>query len=44
MLGYHWWTQSSLARCHDKLLPPNLPHLLADILTGRWHTTLELDQ
>jgi 8-oxo-dGTP pyrophosphatase MutT (NUDIX family) len=44
MLGYHWWTQPSLARCHDKLLPPNLPQLFADILNGRWHATLELDR
>jgi hypothetical protein len=28
-----------LADCRVKLLPPNLPHLFADILTGRWHTT-----
>ncbi len=44
MLGYQWWTQPDLVRCRDKLLPPNLPHLLADILNGRWHSTLELDQ
>jgi ADP-ribose pyrophosphatase YjhB (NUDIX family) len=44
MLGYQWWTQPSLAQCRDKLLPPNLPQLLADILTGQWPGTLELDQ
>jgi 8-oxo-dGTP pyrophosphatase MutT (NUDIX family) len=35
VLGYQWWTQPNLARCRDKLLPPNLPHMLADILGGR---------
>ena len=44
MLGYKWWTQPGLACCPDKLLPPNLPQLLADILNGRWHGAMELDQ
>jgi 8-oxo-dGTP pyrophosphatase MutT (NUDIX family) len=44
MLEYKWWTQPGLACCTDKLLPPNLPQLLADILNNRWHGTLELDR
>ena len=44
MLGYQWWTDPGLARCPDKLLPPSLPQLLAGLLHGRWHGTLELDR
>ena len=42
LLGHQWWTQPDLATCTDKLLPPTLPTLLNDLLTGRWHTTLNL--
>jgi 8-oxo-dGTP pyrophosphatase MutT (NUDIX family) len=34
LLGHHWWSESELAVCTDKLLPPNLPALLADVLAG----------
>jgi len=44
MLGYQWWTEPGLARCPDELLPPSLPQLLAGLLYGRWHGTLELDR
>lgn len=44
MLGHHWWTQPELAACPDKLLPPALPHLLADLLTRRWHGPIELTE
>jgi hypothetical protein len=36
--------EPSLADCRDKLLPPCLPQLLADILHGHWHGPIELDQ
>jgi len=36
LLGHRWWTQSELATCEDKLLPPVLPALLADVLSGRY--------
>lgn len=41
-LGHRWWTQPELAGSPDKLLPPALPNLLADLLAGRWHGPLEL--
>jgi hypothetical protein len=31
LIEHRWWTVQELAACHDKLLPPNLPTLLADI-------------
>jgi 8-oxo-dGTP pyrophosphatase MutT (NUDIX family) len=34
LIEHRWWTQPELAACRDKLLPPNLPALLADILDG----------
>jgi 8-oxo-dGTP pyrophosphatase MutT (NUDIX family) len=34
LIEHRWWTQPQLAACCDKLLPPNLPALLADILKG----------
>jgi 8-oxo-dGTP pyrophosphatase MutT (NUDIX family) len=34
LIEHRWWTQPDLAASRDKLLPPNLPALLADILTG----------
>jgi len=38
-----WWSACDLHRCQDKLLPPTLPHLLDDLLTGRLkHTPLSL--
>lgn len=35
LLGHHWWSQPELTACTDKLLPPNLPDLLADTLAGK---------
>ncbi len=35
LLGHHWWSKPELAVCTDKLLPPNLPALVADALAGR---------
>ena len=35
LLGHHWWSQPELAACTDKLLPPNLPTLLANTLAGK---------
>lgn len=37
LIEYRWWPQPELAGCSDKLLPPNLPTLLADVLAGRLH-------
>src|SRR5215470_2673087 len=34
LIEYRWWTHPELAACRDKLLPPNLPALLADVLNG----------
>ncbi|HEU5472244.1 MAG TPA: NUDIX domain-containing protein [Actinophytocola sp.] len=34
LIEHRWWTQPDLAACRDKLLPPNLPALFADILRG----------
>lgn len=34
LIEHRWWTQPDLAACRDKLLPPNLPALLADVLNG----------
>lgn len=34
IVEHRWWTQSELAACRDKLLPPNLPDLLADVVSG----------
>jgi hypothetical protein len=34
LLGHRWWSESELAACTDKLLPSNLPALLADVLAG----------
>jgi 8-oxo-dGTP pyrophosphatase MutT (NUDIX family) len=34
LIEQRWWTQPELAACQDKLLPPNLPTLLADVLNG----------
>jgi hypothetical protein len=42
LLGHRWFSHTELARCTDKLLPPELPRLFVDILTGRCHTTIEL--
>jgi hypothetical protein len=35
LLGHHWWSESDLAACTDRLLPPNLPALLSDALAGK---------
>lgn len=34
LIEYRWWTHSDLAVCHDRLLPPNLPSLLAQLVVG----------
>lgn len=34
LIEHRWWSHPELAACRDKLLPPNLPALLADILNG----------
>lgn len=34
LIEHRWWAQAELAACGDKLLPPNLPTLLADLLDG----------
>lgn len=34
LIEHRWWPQPDLAACRDKLLPPNLPALLADVLDG----------
>jgi 8-oxo-dGTP pyrophosphatase MutT (NUDIX family) len=34
LIEHRWWTQPELAACRDKLLPPNLPALLTDVLDG----------
>ena len=34
LIEHRWWTQPDLTSCRDKLLPPNLSKLLADILNG----------
>jgi len=39
---HRWWTLAELTRCHHKLLPPTLPILLHDILTGRHTDTINL--
>lgn len=42
LIEHRWWTHPELAVCQDKLLPPSLPALLADILAGtfRWPAVL----
>jgi len=35
LIEYRWWTCAELTACSDKLLPPNLPTLLADFLDGK---------
>jgi 8-oxo-dGTP pyrophosphatase MutT (NUDIX family) len=35
LLGHHWWSEPELAACTDEILPPNLPALLTDALTGQ---------
>jgi 8-oxo-dGTP pyrophosphatase MutT (NUDIX family) len=34
LIEYRWWTHPELAACRNKLLPPNLPALFADVLNG----------
>jgi 8-oxo-dGTP pyrophosphatase MutT (NUDIX family) len=44
LLGHHWWSESELAICTDKLLPPNLPALLTDAHAGKLpHPILQHD-
>ncbi|MFD7658895.1 NUDIX hydrolase [Actinosynnema sp. NPDC059797] len=35
LVEHRWRTLDDLNTCHDKLLPPELPHLLHDIINGR---------
>lgn len=35
LIEHRWWTTSELTHCREKLLPPKLPALLADICAGR---------
>lgn len=35
LIERRWWTQTDLAMCTDKLLPPNLPVLLSNVLSGQ---------
>jgi 8-oxo-dGTP pyrophosphatase MutT (NUDIX family) len=35
LLGHRWWNEPELTTCTDKLLPPNLPALLANALAGK---------
>jgi len=35
LIEHRWWAASELTRCTDKLLPPNLPKLLAETIAGR---------
>jgi 8-oxo-dGTP pyrophosphatase MutT (NUDIX family) len=34
LIEHRWWAHPELTTCRDKLLPPNLPALLADVLDG----------
>lgn len=34
LIEHRWWTHTELLTCPDRLLPPNLPALLGDILNG----------
>jgi 8-oxo-dGTP pyrophosphatase MutT (NUDIX family) len=36
LIERRWWTADDLGRCTDKLLPAELPELLATLLAGRW--------
>jgi 8-oxo-dGTP pyrophosphatase MutT (NUDIX family) len=42
LVEHRWWTQPGLAACQDRLLPPNLPALLAQIIAGRLREPLFL--
>ncbi len=44
VLSSRWWTPAELTATSDQLRPPALPALLDSVLTGRWHTTLELTE
>lgn len=35
LIEHRWWTTAELTRSTEKLLPPTLPELLAQVLTGR---------
>ncbi|MGH3695444.1 MAG: NUDIX hydrolase [Pseudonocardiaceae bacterium] len=35
LIERRWWPAAELRRCHDKLLPANLPELLDDLLADR---------
>jgi 8-oxo-dGTP pyrophosphatase MutT (NUDIX family) len=41
-IEHRWWTQPDLAASRDKLLPPDLPSLLADIINGTFHRPILL--
>ena len=38
LIERRWWTATELAHCEDKLLPAELPTLLADLLADRLDT------
>lgn len=42
LIEHRWWRHSELAVCKDKLLPHNLPALLADVLAHRLREPLFL--
>lgn len=35
LIEHRWWHHPDLTACRDKLLPPNLPALLTEVLCGR---------
>jgi 8-oxo-dGTP pyrophosphatase MutT (NUDIX family) len=37
LIEHRWWTQPELAACRDRLLPPNLATLFAEVLGGKLH-------
>jgi len=43
LLEQRWWTLPELTGCRDKLLPPNLPALLADVLNNAFGQPILLD-
>jgi 8-oxo-dGTP pyrophosphatase MutT (NUDIX family) len=43
LLGYHWWSHPELIRFRGRLLPPNLPQLLAALQSGELTHPVALD-
>jgi 8-oxo-dGTP pyrophosphatase MutT (NUDIX family) len=35
LIEHRWWSAAALSTCCDKLLPPELPHLLQELLDDR---------